>query len=114
MSAHFNTTGTLGNCPRNNFEGYKEWIAKLDSKRDNAPLEWIKNMILMKPTARLELKQLMSRIWDCDDEENSYFALCCDGNEETSVAPQLKSDDFEDISSEEGLLSSLTLPRSTS
>ena len=99
--AHFRGNGTLGDYPRVNQEAFKTWTKKLESKKDNAPLEWIRNMVLIKPVARLAPEQLMSRILTCEDEKD-YYGLCCDGKEENEVPIELKDDEVEDYSSGEG------------
>ena len=99
--AYFQSSGTLGECPRVNQEAFKDWMKKLESTKDNAPLEWIRNMILKEPAARLTPQQLMSRILTCDDEK-IYCGSCCDGKEESDVPAELRDMEFEDCSSSEG------------
>jgi hypothetical protein len=99
--AYFRSNGTLGDYPRVNPKAFKDWMKKLESTKDNAPLEWIRNMILDKPVARLTPQQLMSRILTCDDERD-YYGLCCDGKEESDVSAELRDVEFEDCSNSEG------------
>ena len=110
--AHFRSNGTLGDYPRVNHVAFQNWMNKLESTKDNAPLEWISKMIVARPDARLKPEQLMSRILTCDDERD-YYGLCCDGKEESDVPAELRDGDFEDFSSSEGS-SDLILAKSDS
>lgn len=100
--AHFRSNGTSGEYPRVNQEAFQDWMKKLESTKDNAPLEWIRKMIIVRPDARLKPEQLMSRILTCGDERD-YYGLCCDGKEESDVPAELRDGEFEDFSSSEGL-----------
>jgi hypothetical protein len=100
--AYFRNNGTLGDYPRVNQVAFEDWMKKLESTKDNAPLGWIRNMILKEPAARLTPQQLMSQILTCDDERD-YYGLCCDGKEESDVSAELRDMEFEDCSSSEGL-----------
>lgn len=53
--AHFRSNGTLGDYARVNQEAFKDWMKKLESTKDNAPLEWIRNMILINPALKKHL-----------------------------------------------------------
>ena len=99
--AHFRSNGTSGEYPRVNQAAFEDWMKKLSSTKDNAPLEWIRNMIMVRPDARIKTEKLMSRILTCDDEKD-YYGLCCDGKEETEVPVELRDEDIEDFSSSEG------------
>ena len=66
---------------------------------DNAPLDWIRNMTMIKPESRLKAQQLMDRISD----EKQYYGLCCDGKTNEDVAVELRNSDVEDSSGSEGL-----------
>ena len=76
-------------------------MKKLDSRKDNAPLDWIKNMTMMKPDSRLKAQQLMDRILTCEDDKD-YYGLCCDGKEDVDVAVELRNSDVGDSSGSEG------------
>ena len=94
--AHFRSNGTSGEYPRVNQTAFQDWMKKLESTKDNAPLEWIKNMIMVRPDARIKTEKLMSRILTCDDEKD-YYGLCCDGKEEKHVPVELRDEDIEDF-----------------
>ena len=99
--AHFRSKGSTGDYPRVNHEAFQDWMKKLQSRKDNAPLEWIKNMILFKQDTRLKPQKLMSRILTCDGEKD-YYGLCCDGEEESNLPTELRDEEVEDLSSSEG------------
>ena len=98
---HFQSNGTSGEYPRVNQVAFQGWMKKLESTKDNAPLAWIRNMILVEPGARIKTEKLMSQILTCDYEKD-YYGLCCDGIEETDVPAELRSGEIEDFSSSEG------------
>lgn len=76
--AHFRSKGSLGDSPRVNPEAFQDWMKRLQSTQDNAPLEWIKDMILDKLERRLKHEDLIPRILTCEGEKG-YYGLCCDG-----------------------------------
>jgi len=78
-------------------------MKKLESKKDNAPLDWIRKTTSENPNARLTPQKLMHRILACDDEKD-YYGLCCDGNEEKNVGIELRNSDIEDFSASEGII----------
>lgn len=101
-SAYFMENGTSSPFYSANQEAFKGWMKKLESKNDNAPLDWIRNMTMRKPDSRLKPQQLMDRILTSEDEKD-YYGLCCDGKEEDDVAVELRNSDIEDSSGSEGL-----------
>lgn len=76
-------------------------MKKLQSRNDNAPLDWIRNMTMVKPESRLKAQQLMDRILCSEDEK--YYGLCCDGKMDDHVAIELRNSDIEGSSGSEGL-----------
>ena len=105
--AHFRSSGSSGEDPRVNEEAFKDWMGRLQSTRDNAPLEWIKNMILKDPEDRLKPEELMSRILTFEGE-SGYYGLCCGEEEESDLPPELRDGEVDVLSSSEG--SSALLP----
>ena len=103
---YFRDNGSTGDDPWSNIEAAHGWTKSLESKRDNAPLEWIRNMILETRAARLNPKQLLKRIKSCN-EEKDFCGLCCNQEEETSLPIELRDPEFDDCSSSEGCSSSL-------
>ena len=91
-----------------NLGAFKGWLKKLESKKYNAPLDWIRNMTMIKPESRLKPQQLMDRIL-CGDDENDYYGLCCDGKKDDDVAVELRDSDIEDSSGSEGLSNAVSL-----
>ena len=94
------SNGTCSEFHGTNPQAFQAWMKKLDSEKDNAPLDWIKNMTLEEPDARLEPKQLMKRILSC--HEHDYYGLCCDGKDEKNIAIELRDSDAETFSASEG------------
>lgn len=107
--SYFQNHGTNGEYPRNNMEAFKGWIEELrskqESKEDNAPLEWIKDMVREKRTSRISSEQLMSRIHDECYEQRDFYGACCREDNEDELPDRLK--DPEDCSTSEGSLASL-------
>ena len=99
--AHFRSKGTLGEYPRVNQEAFQDWMKRLQSTRDNAPLEWIKDMILKEPEDRLKPEELMSRILTFEGERG-YYGLCCGEEEELDLPPELRDGEVDVLSSSEG------------
>ena len=93
--------GTCSELHSANPEAFQAWIRKLESKEDNAPLDWIRNMTIKEPDNRWKPEQLMTRILSCDDE-CAYYGLCCDGKEEHNVAVELRDSEAENFSGSEG------------
>lgn len=90
-------------------EAFKGWIEKLqskpESKEDNAPLEWIKDMVRERRTSRISSEQLMSRIHDECGEQRDFYGTCCRENNEDELPSRLK--ESEDCSTSEGSIASL-------
>ena len=102
---YFNREGSLGDWPRNNMEAFKGWVKKLESVKDNTPLEWIGNMVREKRTSRFDAKTLMSRIYECD-EERDFYGQCCREDGEDRLPGEQNETESEDITSSEGLSTS--------
>ncbi|OQV08548.1 Ankyrin repeat-containing protein isoform 1 [Cladophialophora immunda] len=92
----------LGDSPSVNYEAFTSWVRKLESTPNNAPLEWIKKMMVIDRKKRLSPPELMSRIWNSNDDRD-YFGLCCDGNEEIDMPSELRQEDFPDSASSDDL-----------
>lgn len=88
-------------------EAFRGWVKILVSTRDNAPLDWIKNMIREKRASRLTPQQLMSQILECD-EEKDFYGLCCRGQDEADLPAGIGETESEDCSSSEGSSASLS------
>ncbi|ERF69460.1 hypothetical protein EPUS_07275 [Endocarpon pusillum Z07020] len=99
---YFRGHGSSGEYPRNNMEAFRDWVKKLESTGDNAPLDWIKNMIREKRASRLTPQQLMSQILECD-EEKDFYGLCCRGQDEADLPAGIGETESEDCSSSEDL-----------
>ena len=98
---YFRNQGTGGEYPRNNMEAFREWVKKLESTRDNAPLEWIRDMVREKRNSRVTPEQLMSRIHECDEPRDLY-GHCCRDQDEDELPSGLRESQSEDLSSSEG------------
>ena len=90
-------------------EAFRGWIEKLQSKpeseADNAPFEWIKNMVKKKRTSRLTSEQVMSQIHDGCGEERDFYGYCCRKDNEDKLPSRLE--ESEEFSTSEGSLASL-------
>lgn len=84
----------------------KGWMKKLESKskKDNAPLDWIRNLTMEKAESRLTPQQLMDRITSKEalEDGKGYYGLCCDGKKDDEVAIELRDSDVEVSSGSEG------------
>jgi hypothetical protein len=76
-------------------------MERLKTTRENAPLPWIKRMILEDRHARLTAPQLMDEILLCEDYKD-FFGRCCSGQKESEVPAELREEVIEDFSSNEG------------
>lgn len=95
------SNGTQGAYPRVNLEAFEGWMKILKTTKDNAPLTWIKKMILESKNARLTAPQLMEKILSCEDDKD-FFGRCCSGQKESEVPAELREEVIEDYSSNEG------------
>lgn len=107
-SAYFMSNGNCSLIYSSNHGAFKGWLKKLESKKDNMPLDWIRNMTMIKPESRLKPQQLMDRIL-CSDDEEGYYGICCDGKKDDDVAVELRNSDIEDSSGSEGLSNAVSL-----
>ena len=98
---YFRSQGTGGEYPRNNMEALKGWMDKLKSTTDNAPLEWMKDMMREKRNSRVTPEILMSRIHECD-EPRDFYGHCCREQDEGDLPSALRESQSEDFSSSEG------------
>lgn len=79
----FNSNGSNGICPRDNYDAYLLWIRelrKLKPDQDNNPLLWTEQLILMKSDERETADELLFSIINCGDEEDGLMYHCpsCD------------------------------------
>ncbi|KAL8694794.1 MAG: hypothetical protein Q9218_000640 [Villophora microphyllina] len=104
-SAYFLSNGTCSIFYCRNQEAMKGWMKKLESKKDNAPLDWIRLLTMEKPTGRLTPQHLMDRI----QSRGNYYGLCCDGKKDDDVAVELRDSDVEVSSGSEDTTEDKTL-----
>ncbi|KAL8673301.1 MAG: hypothetical protein Q9168_002263 [Polycauliona sp. 1 TL-2023] len=100
-SAYFLSSGTCSTFYCRNQDAMKGWMKRLESKKDNAPLDWIRNLTMSKPSSRLTPQQLMDRITSGEDGVD-YYGLCCDGKKDDEVAIELRDSDVEVSSGSDG------------
>ncbi|RMJ17772.1 hypothetical protein CDV36_002555 [Fusarium kuroshium] len=75
----FETHGSKGRNPRENFEAYLLWmqeLRKLEPDRDTKPMLWTEQLILMKSDKRGTADELLYTITNCEDEEDGYMYHC--------------------------------------
>ena len=99
----FERNGSTSIDPCHNPEALEEWLKKLESKSnvDNAPIVWIRKMLVKAPDARPKAKELMQLILDNSDER-VYSGSCCDGVEEKGLPKELQNSEDDDFSISEG------------
>jgi WD40 repeat protein len=78
----FVSNGTGGANPRSNSKALELWLARLSSKEDKEPIEWIKEMIKKAPNERITAAGLMERIHNYEDGY-VYYNSCCNGEVES-------------------------------
>ncbi|KAH0562258.1 hypothetical protein GP486_003043 [Trichoglossum hirsutum] len=86
MKVFFNIHGTTRSYFNSNPEATQLWLEKLRDKpspgHDNTPLEWIKDMIKVKPGDRPSALELVDRIRDC---EGDFCGTCCTDDDDESI-----------------------------
>lgn len=75
----FETNGSKGRNPRENYDAYLLWmqeLRKLEPGRDTKPLQWTEGLISMKSDKRGTADELLFAITNSEDEEDGYMYNC--------------------------------------